>query len=370
MSQQQSREAEYSVRRFREDDVDEFLALHERIFDPDRGREWFAWKYEENPYVDHVPIFVAEDAEGLVGARPFFALEMSVNGRLRLALQPGDTMVHPEHRRRGIFTRMTETAIEAYEDGEPDFFFNFPNAQSGAGYLKLGWKRVADHPTYYRVQDPGSLVGGGSPTTRVAGRALGPLVEGYNRLSERRLDPVEGVDVERRDRIPVGTMSDLAGEGPGEGIHVLRDERFYDWRFGNPAWDYTAYVAEVAGDPVAGVVVSTSWGAGGRGGVGGTTKVTDVAPLPPATPDGALETLLDRVIEDHADADVLAAPPALAGGTLRTAGFRGDDRPPLSYVANRTTHVVRSLTGEWSLDGADLTDEANWRLTFSEQDTS
>ena len=366
MSQQRTPEREYSVRPFRAGDVDEFLDLHGRVFDPDHGREWFAWKYEENPYVDHVPIFVAEEAGSLVGARPFFALEMSVDGRRRLALQPGDTMVHPDHRRRGIFTRMTETAIEAYEDGEPSFFFNFPNPQSGAGYLKLGWEKVADQTTQYRVQDPGALVDGGAAAwTSLAGRALEPLVEGYNRLSKERLEPAGGISVVERDRIPVGTMASLAADRPGEGIHALRDERFYDWRFGNPAWEYTAYVAEAAGEPLAGMVVATSTGPEGTA----KAKVADVAPLPDALPERALETLLHRVIADHADADLLAAPSALPRATLRKAGFRGDDRPPLSYVASRTTHLVRSLTGEWVLDGVDLTDEANWRLTFSEQDT-
>jgi GNAT superfamily N-acetyltransferase len=364
MSQRRTSAQEYSVRSFLPGDVDEFLELHGRIFDPDYGREWFAWKYEENPYVDHVPIFVAEENGRLVGARPFFALEMSVDGRRRLALQPGDTMVHPDHRRRGIFTRMTETAIERYEDGEPSFFFNFPNPQSGAGYLKLGWEKVVERSTFYRVQNAGGLTDEASTAWRsLAGRALEPLVDGYNRLAKERLEPAADVSVVERDQIPVGTMSALATDRPGEGIHALQDERFSDWRFRNPAWEYTVYVAEVAGDPVAGMVVGASTGAER------TAKVADVAPLPEAVPERVLETLLHRIVDEYADADLLAAPAVLPRSLLRKGGFRSDDRPPLSYVSSRTTHVVRSLTGEWVLDGLDLTDEANWRLTFCEQDT-
>ena len=96
--------SDYGIRRFRPDDVDAFLELHRDAFGADHGREWFAWKYEENPYVYHVPVFVAERAGDLVGARPFFALELSVNDGRHLALQPCDTMIHPDHRQRGLST--------------------------------------------------------------------------------------------------------------------------------------------------------------------------------------------------------------------------------------------------------------------------
>lgn len=366
MSQAETPEADYAIREFQADNVEGFLDLHSRIFEPDYGRQWFAWKYEHNPYVDHVPIFVAENDGTLVGARPFFALDMTVGGERHLALQPGDTMVHPDHRRRGLFTRMTEAAIEKYGDAEPSFFFNFPNQQSGPGYLKLGWKKVAEQPTYYRVQDPGAFVDGESTTwTSIASLVSKPLVDGYNRLSRARSTPVDGLTVRKYESIPSTVMADLAKDRPRGTIHVARDEQFYDWRFDNPAWDYVAYVAEDAAEPVAGIVVGTSVTSGQT-----TTKVTDVVPLPDGTASDGLKALFHRLLLEYADTDVLVAPNVIPRSLVRRAGFHRDDRPPFSYVADQTTHVVRSLTGEWEVNGVDLTTEANWRLTFSERDTS
>lgn len=367
MSRLDQRESGYVVRSFRPDDLDEFLDLHSQIFGPDCGREWFDWKYEDNPYVDHVPIIVAEADDALAGARPLFALDMSVDGDRHLALQPGDTMVHPDHRRQGVFTRMTEAAIDRYSDGDPSFFFNFPNQQSGPGYLKLGWESVADQATYYRVQNPPTLLEQGSDASwaSTVGRALGPLVGGYNRLSNARLGSPDEISVRRFESVPSDTMAALASNRGGDGIHVMRDEQFYDWRFDNPTWDYAAYVAERAGEPITGMVVGTTDEPGYT-----TTKVTDVAPLPREAPDDGLEALLRRLVSEYDDSDLLAAPPAMSQSAVRRAGFHGDDRPPLSYVGDQTTHVVRTLTGEWTVDGVDITDEANWRLTFSEQDTS
>lgn len=367
MSESEAHEVEYTIREFRTDDVDGFLALFSDTFDSERSRRWFAWKYEENPYVDDVPIFVAEAGGTLVGARPFFALDMSVGGERRLALQPADTMVHPDHRRRGLFTRMTETAIEEYGDEEPSFFFNFPNENSSSGYLNLGWRTVTEQSTYYRIQNPSELARhrDSDALASVGGVVLDPLLSKYNRLSNARAPSEGDVTVRRYDSVPAATMASIADRAPTRGIHAFRDERFYDWRFGNPNWEYVAYVAEVAGEPVAGMVAGTSVGSGPT-----TTKVTDVVPVRRDAANDELEALLHRVVREHADSDLLAATAALPESSLRRAGFRGDDRPPISYVANRTTHVVRPFDGEWVQNGVDIADGDNWRFTFSEQDTS
>lgn len=365
MSDLDTRAVEYSIRGFRVDDVDEFLDLHSRTFDAGQDRRWFAWKYEDNPYVDHVPILVAEADGELVGARPFFALDMSVGGDRRLALQPADTMVHPDHRRQGLFTRMTEAAIDRYSDSEASFFFNFPNRQSKPGYLNLGWQNVADWSTYYRIQHPAAIARNRSaaPPISAGCRVLEPLLTGYNRLSNARSTPENGVRVNAYESVPSATMAAI--DRRREGIHALRDERFYDWRFDNPNWDYTTYVAEESGVPVAGVIAGTSVGSGPT-----TTKVTDLVPLPRETANRGLETLLNRVVRDHADSDLLVAPSLLPRASANRAGFHADDRPPIRYVANRTAHVVRSLTDEWVHNGVDISDDESWWFTFSERDTS
>lgn len=365
MSDLETRGVDRTVRQFRADDVDAFLDLHSRIFDDGQSRRWFAWKYEDNPYVDHVPILVAEADGELVGARPLFALDMSVGGDRRLALQPADTMVHPDHRRQGLFTEMTEAAIDRYSDGEASFFFNFPNQQSRPGYLNLGWENVADWSTYYRIQHPSELARHRSAARpfSVGCRAVEPLLNGYNWLSNVRSSPENDLRVSAYESVPAATMAGMGREK--EGIHVLRDEQFYEWRFANPNWDYETYVAEDAGVPVAGMVVGTSVGPGPT-----TTKVTDVAPLPGETASDGLETLLHRVVREYADSDLLVAPSLFPRALAKRAGFHADDRPPIRYVANRTTHVVRSLTGEWVQNGVDIADEGSWRFTFSERDTS
>jgi len=274
-------------------------------------------------------------------------------------------MVHPDHRRQGLFTRMTETAIEKYSAGEPAFFFNFPNHQSGPGYLKLGWETVGEETTYYRIQNPNALgldestawksvaappPAPCSPATTGC-RTCGPGPRGRDRAAPR-------IGPDRDDGGPGSQRVDerhprLAGRA------VLR------LALRHPAWDYSAYVAERGDEPVAGMVVGTSVESGLR-----TTKVTDVVPTPDGEATDEQDALLHRLIRDYADSDVLAAPSALSRSALGRAGSGATTGRQLGSVANPTTHVVRSLTGDWTHNGVEITDPSNWRLTFSEQDTS
>lgn len=366
MSQKAPPKRSYTVREFRDADRDDYLELHSRVFEPNHGVAWFKWKYEDNPYLDHVPIIVAEKDGELVGARSHFALDMSITGSRQLSLQPADTMVHPEHRRQGLFTQMTEAAIEKYSHGPPTFFFNFPNHRSGKGNLKLGWELIDEHPTYYRVQRPVAL---GLQRLDVEDRVHFPfsnaIPEGYNRLSNARLEPDDGVTVNKYESIPSATLAALATERSTNGICVFRDQQFYKWRFENPSWTYDTYLAERDGEAIAGVVVGTSVTSKQT-----VTKLVDIVPLPGTSPNEGLEALLARVLTEYSDSDVMVAPATLPDSVARKAGFLSDDRPPLSYVATQTIHVVRSLTDSWTPQGVDITDSRNWQLTFSAHDTS
>ncbi|MGM0606680.1 MAG: GNAT family N-acetyltransferase, partial [Halobacteriota archaeon] len=144
-------ETEYTIRPFEDRDRKGFFRLFEHTFGQKKSDEWFEWKYVDNPYVDHVPMYVAELEGELVGARPFFALPIAREGWIGLALQPGDTMVHADHRGQGLFTRMTEAALETYVDSDVDLIFNFPNAKSGPGYRKMGWEVVDRIREFIRV---------------------------------------------------------------------------------------------------------------------------------------------------------------------------------------------------------------------------
>lgn len=363
--------ADYRIRQYRPADREGVLQLDSLVWQRDRGVDWFEWKYRENPYVDRTPLFVVHNDDQVVGARPFMAFEMRTNGRTALALQPSDTMVHPDHRRRGIFTRMTEHAIEYYQGTDVEFFFNFPNEASLPGYEKLGWRRIDDKRTYYRVQHPESLAPEyiNGDASRLLGAVVRPLLRSYYDRRGTATD-ASGVTIERIPGVAVDTLVELYDRRPPDALHAARTRQFYEWRFASPVWSRSTYVVEVEGEPVGAVIVRTR-----RTSDAVTiTQLVDVAPLMGGQSwRDALAPLLDAVLDDHRGSDLVAISGAVVpGDLLRAFGFLPDDRLPLSsFSGHRCTLVTRPVDGvSWTLGDRPLDESGNWRLTYAERDTT
>lgn len=384
---------DYEVRPFRPADREPYLDLYETVFGARPSAEWFEWKYGTgNPYVDEPPIFVAErtgggvgaeeragDGDGaggypdgagghpdgdLVGARSFFALRTATGEATRLALQPSDAMVHPDHRRRGLFTETTTAALAHFADREPAFCFNFPNSRSLPGNLKLGWAVVDDLTTYYRVHDPAALA-------EAVPSPLAPLLRAAARIYNRFRTPTPpgGVDVtvHRRD-VPAGTLAAIDRRARDDDrLHARRDETFYGWRFDKPGRAYETYVAERGGEPTAALVV----GRDDRCGVP-TARVLDAPAVgAPADRREARGALLAAMLDDHGDVALVAVRGGLPPALLRRHGFLPDTSLPLSPVTSTSTMVARPLgDADWTVDGRDLRDPDSWRLTFAELDSA
>jgi GNAT superfamily N-acetyltransferase len=139
----------------REELLDLFLAS----FGHNMSAELWDWKYLQNPLASADPeVIVAIDNGKIVGARPFLLAEMWLKDEKVKVAQPCDTMVHPEHRREGIFSRMNQFAIEYLKRDGYAFFYNFPGPMSRPGYLKQDWKIVAVTETLYRFDNPQKVI--------------------------------------------------------------------------------------------------------------------------------------------------------------------------------------------------------------------
>jgi GNAT superfamily N-acetyltransferase len=359
---------DYAFRLYEPGDREAFVRLYDAVFG-EGSEEWFDWKYVENPAVAHVPIVIAERGADLVAARPCVPIRMVVGDERALAIRFGDTMVHPDHRRKGLFSRTTRRTLEYYADLEPVFGFNHPNDASLPGYRKLGGRVVGRMPVRYRVQNPIALLDGRGEAFSRGGRVARSLTGAYLGARSRFAPPTSGLSVRRERSVPVEVLTRLYERAPPDGIHAERGAEFYRWRFSNPQWRYTAYVAERGDEPLAAVVT----GERSTGGVDLVT-ITEVVPLAEnhARVD-AFSALFSRIVAEHRDADLLAyggeaVPPVV----LSRFGFHSDDTPPLSLAARPTQLVVYDLSGRerpsWSVGEYGLLEPESWSLSFCEQD--
>ncbi|WP_336003488.1 GNAT family N-acetyltransferase [Halorientalis halophila] len=365
----------YAIRRMEPGDVESYLELFRNTELEEGGsREWFAWKFEDQPYMVHTPVFVAEHEGEVVGARPFVPFRLRVGPRTMLGLQTADTVVHPDHRSRGLFSRMNDLAFAYYRQRDPDVLFSIPNARSRPGYLDIGAKTVGPIRTWLRIERPSAFLEAkfGDRTPDRAGSVLDGLSDGYHRLRDRRHNGHDRTDisVERRASVPSETLAEIAAAPQPDVIHVRRDEAFYDWRFDNPCWEYDSYVARRDGEPVAGLVAGTR-----RIGDRVQTKVADVVPLAGEERLPAVAALFERLLRTHPDSDAFAvAGSGLPDSLLRSFGFRPDDGLVLSPLSNPTVLITMPLTAgdvpdPWTVEGRDLADPESWDLPFCEHNT-
>jgi GNAT superfamily N-acetyltransferase len=356
----------YRVRQYEPGDRRGVLALYETVFGDRRGRgDWFDWKFVENPYRARVPICVAERDGRIVGARPSLPLPLSVGGRREIALVQVDPMVHPDHRRRGLFTRMAEHVYDYYGPREPSVVVGFPNEAVKAGLEKMAEKLALDDgimatfTEFYRVQNPAAL--SNAPLAGAASPGLRAYLAARDRTTPRAPDG----ELDRYVGVPQTRLAEIAAGQPTPRVHAVRDEQFFGWRYDNPRYDYATYVFRGEGGPVA-IVVGEQENTDEH-----IVHLSDVLPVADGeTRTRALSALLGAVLEEHRDADVVAAAgTTLPRSVLARHGFLGTDRLPMSRFASAYWFSARPLGGsggEWVVNGQALADEESWNLSFCE----
>ncbi|WP_440769649.1 GNAT family N-acetyltransferase [Natronorubrum sp. DTA28] len=373
-----SGDREYTIRQYREGDRDGLLAVYQEVLDPTLSSDWFAWKYETNPYTEEIPVYVAEFDGDIVGAVGFWVLELHTGSRRIPAVQSCDGAVRAEHRREGLFTELFRIGLDRFAADGFEIVFDFPNQLSKATFEKYGWQLVERQETYFRVQQPDAMVDGESvgPLSALARGGARVLSRGYLAAKSRQRPSVADhpkIDVDRSETIPSQILAALYRHDIPDKLHLVRDETFYEWRFGNPHWEYTTYVGRYDGSPVAAVTTGTKVD-------DGTTIVhlTDIVPLVSSRPRTAvLVSVLEAILEANEEAALVVAPSGVIPDPVLSAyGFRSDQTVPFSLVSTPTIHGVYALRDDdeadgdrWVVDGKRVTDPDAWQTTFSEYDT-
>jgi len=358
----------YSIRAGGPGDREAFLSLYEAVWGRSKSAAWFDWRFVDNPFTDRVELVVAERAGRVVGAEPLLALPLATPVETVPGRQPVDWIVHSEHRQRGLFTRMTERLLSVTAE-RAGLLFNFPSDALRPGLRKFDWTEVASVSMRYRVQNATGISAEPTDDDRgpsVLARAATPVTRSILAVADRLTSPTADVSVERVDGTATDAIRSVYTETRPDTVHVPRTETYLGWRFANPRWDVTTYVARRGDRPVATLVV-------GRETVDSTEKalLLDVQPM---TTDRArapaFAVALDAALADLADVDVVTAPARPFPGVLGRRGFLRDDRFPLARFATTTTHAVRPLPDPGDASGfdADVFDADAWTLALADLD--
>lgn len=358
-------EAGYEFRPFEPTDREQYLSLFDRVLGGGPTEDWFAWKFEDNPYVDHTPVYVVERDGDLLGSVAAWPLRMRTGDTTVTAIQICDAFVHPDHQHQGLYTGLMEFLLDRYRPHDAAFCFDFPNEELSGANERFGWRTLSQSDTYYRIQNPGPFIGA-NEWFEAAGTAI---ARAYLSLCRQIAPSSESLTVDRYEDVPAVAFARLYRTFVPTAIHLHRDETFYRWRYSNPNAEYSAFVVREEGDPVAGAIVETPV----ENDSPAIARIIDVAPLVPSVEAG--DSLLGAIVGAYADVDAITAHPVtFTHRLLSRYGFNRDDTFPLSRFGTSTTFGVYSLHSEpdaaWRVNGYDLTDPDDWILSFSAQDTA
>jgi GNAT superfamily N-acetyltransferase len=362
----------FNARWYEDRDRDAFIQLYGEVFWP-RGEAWFDWKYVDIPYADHVPIIVAEKDGEVGGFRPVLPLPIRIGDRTVTALQLVDLMVHPDHRRKGVMTVLSEW-MKFECSGQVAATFTYANEAARRGFMKMNNDVWTDHDLgpfvkYERLQTPGALVPAEtSATVHLGARVANPLWRVKNWLHDALASRNESVVVTREDTVDIELLAKLYESAPPAKPHVYRDEEFYAWRFAEPEREFVQFTAHLDGEAVAAVVVGLD-----NATTGPTTAcLTEVLPLAAGPElDDVFSALLTRVTDAFPHVDHISA----TNGTmphrvLATHGFSRSDSRMLSKFTHPSFFLVCPMTGPNNDDPeleAALIPDTGWHMTYCDR---
>lgn len=249
---------EYEIVKYRSGFKRQVLELQAYLWGPDLGinAAYLEWKYSDNPYVNNTIIHIALHAGRVVGMRGAFGncWQSGVPSQTMICLTDSDGVVHPEHRRHGLFGRLTMAVVEELSSHDYEYLIALSaNPITAHSLLKLGWRSTVPLQTAYWQAEQGR-----DSSLRGFARKLPFLSSVYrqwrryrnrffsqtpgNRFPFASLDqnvsqagPDDSTCISVEKAPQPKAMADLVERIGSDGrIRHVRDQRFFAWRYKNP----------------------------------------------------------------------------------------------------------------------------------------
>ncbi len=140
-----------------ESDLAEMIALLRKSLGEKlipKSEAFFTWKHDKNPFGKSKTL-LAKDEGKIIGLRTFMHWNWVRGNELVKAVRAVDTATDPAFQGKGIFRKLTMSAVESCIDDGIGLVFNTPNPISMQGYLKMGWHIAGRMPL---LAGPGHLL--------------------------------------------------------------------------------------------------------------------------------------------------------------------------------------------------------------------
>lgn len=204
---------DYTIRRINESDLPGLMKLYAASFNQQQTLQEAIDKFSTRCFGAEYIGYLAVAADGELAAfYGVFPVEMRVGGRVIIGAQSGDTMTHPDHRKKGLFVRLAERTYQLAREQQVKVIYGFPNEHSYPGFQrKLGWSFLEPMQTAELRADRG----------RFKAR-LGTWIGGRKRSNNRVAERLQSLAIDH-------SLFVFGTQGDG----VLRDAKYLDYKHKN-----------------------------------------------------------------------------------------------------------------------------------------
>ncbi|MCL5884054.1 MAG: GNAT family N-acetyltransferase, partial [Deltaproteobacteria bacterium] len=146
--------SDYEIVRYQPSFKNEVVELQKHLWSPrsDLNASYLEWKYERNPYLDDPLIYLALCGGKVVGMRGMFGVrwEAGIPARTFPGIYPDDFVIAPDHRNRGLMTKIMRTALnDLAEKGYPYVYNLSAGPVTLMASLAMGWKNAGSFQPYH-----------------------------------------------------------------------------------------------------------------------------------------------------------------------------------------------------------------------------
>lgn len=132
---------DYIFKRVSKDSYADLLVLHKAAFGVAESTTYYPNKMAtEHLGITHLGYLAYTKDNKPAAFYGVYPYQIEYKGKLHLACQSGDTMTHPQHTGKGLFTTLAKLTYQLAEENGVGFVFGFPNDNSYHGFTqKLAW---------------------------------------------------------------------------------------------------------------------------------------------------------------------------------------------------------------------------------------
>jgi GNAT superfamily N-acetyltransferase len=228
-----------TIRAFEAADVRGVYELGLRCFDEQRIMAKEVWRYVNTP-AGVIPGSVAVVNGRIVASYTAWPVTLCMDDERIKGAQVVVVMTDPDYQGQGLFTRLGIDCLNRMSEMGYEVVYGFPNDASYPGHMRrVEWAHIGNAPVLKRLILPGPF----DPMPLIS-----PQSWGVARSQTR--------DIVIRDEVVTpDTLAGIASRRWLNGIHMQRDYKWFDWRYGADALHiYKMMVVRTTTEPIAAIV--------------------------------------------------------------------------------------------------------------------